>query len=257
MQNLIYFLRVEAHDCNYAITVNGIKLISETNGYPITVEFPINESIIASNLKAKAVLTPVKPEQFIREEAACHLSIITTIDGVKDSREVVQVFKTPDFKPNYHNIYVHDIIFEKNLPSFHFYLNELKPLYNDLKLDKEVSDLYYRFHAALKDKNYEKIKLLSRFRDIDYSSAYYVSYEFRVADIKETCEEYFQNHSLKLLDLNLKDYKLKHFHDDKLWCLEDEDGDQPIVYLNNIADTATLLPLYIGKLETGEFAIMR
>jgi hypothetical protein len=256
MQKFVYFLRVDVHDCGYNILVNGMKLRRDNNGYPIITEFPINEFLVSPKVKVEINLFPIVEEQFLRDEASCTLSLISTVDGVKNSRMIVSESKTLNIQPKAPS-FDQTFLFNLELPDFSSTLKNILPLQKSDLLNERIIKIYRDFYSALEKKSVSNILLLTQIRDKDFANAYFVNQQFRSKDVEETFLNYFGDPNLELLGLSFEGYFLKFYHDGKICCFEDVDGDPPLVYVNNKEDSVILLQLFIGQNSSGELIIIR
>ncbi len=257
IKNKLVFLRIEAHDCNFQVTANDMKVRFETQGNPLTVEYPVNEFFTSGQLKVKAFLSPLAGQTFLSEEAACHLSIVQTIDGEKGSRSLIKEYKSPTVQANSRNELSHTFEYADKDLSFEFQLMQGMQIPNSAALERELKSRYIEFYKALSEKNIDDVLKQTKLRDEEYALAYYISYSSRMHDIRETLQEYLEDGNMQLLKLDFSGYKIRFYYGNRICCLEDEDGDSPIVFLNNVADTVTLLPLYYGRFLSGELQLIR
>lgn len=256
MNNLVFFLRVDVHDCAYSIMVNGMKLRRDDKGNPFIVEFPINEYIISPKIDVELTLKPIGKEASLRDEASCTLSIVTTIDGIKNSRNIIFENKTPAILPN-SPILNHSFTYQGELPKLNLALEGFKKLVDSDNLKKEIFSIYSKFYSSLVQKSIHDLLEMTINRDMDYARAYYVNYQLRVNDVKEVFLGYFNNPDLELLDLTFEGYFLKFYFEGRICCLEDIDGDPPLIYLYEKDDSVTLMPIYLGYDKSGKLEIIR
>ena len=239
--------------CNFELWVNDFRADEQSNDDPAVYDLPLNAYIGQGENHFRLVMKPLSFNLTLEPVAKASLTISQgTLDGDKYTlhTELAKVESTP-IKPD-EDAGIMPVTMTVNAtivahPDYRIITpDELDPITPNMQaLQKLYTSLYENF----KSNNTEALLKMMSHKIKHYGNSLHTS---TAEEGKRTMAALDRLSKKKLEPLDFKGYKMTTYHKSRLCCLEDEDGDQPIMFTTAAQPMATTYyPVYFGK-EKGD-----
>ncbi len=253
--NSIYQFEIDANGCNYELWLNDIRVDIQMSDHSIVYSLPVNQWIKKGKNCVEVSLVPLSNETKLSTKSYFKLKIVEAElnKGKADHPKVIVSWSSSDF-PTLTNNPLQGIKFPTYFEASITFDNMLFQSLEKLDLGfREVSSVYKKVHALFATKDLKGLLQLMDFKITEFSKSYYDSYEDEVQRQTFFIEDLF---SKNLQPLEFKNYKIKYFMDQKIVCIEDKEGDQPIFFTDDIDQDYTFYPFYFGRIKSSNGLII-
>jgi hypothetical protein len=248
--NLIYQFQINTNACNYELWLNDIRVDIQMADNPIVYDLLVNPWLKTGNNNLKIIMLPISSNPELSHKAYFKIAIVKGIptDGKMTTTDEVKRLGSPDFKEMKENN--PDLIlnrFELNdafIPEIEYknlVFESLVPLNTSRE---ELTMVYRRLHNLFLEKDKTSILALLEFKIREYAKSIYDTYENQVNRQSIFLDEMFSNN---IEPLDFSKYHMTSFLGNSLYCLEDDEGDQPIFFTSSSDDYYTFYPFWFGK----------
>jgi len=246
----IYQISISTNLCNYELWINDFRIDKQNSGHPANYDLPINQWLKNGVNELKMVITPLHPDTNININAYANLKLLKSelaIDEMLINTHEIQSFNSYDLAEISKKL-------NGNLPAYtkSTVLNIGKIAWGkqledlpDLDIDYGFANkMYNQLYKMFETKSFNKIKDLISPKIQYYASAY----DNPISSEIDTASLYIEDLlSKKLQTISFYGFMLRFYGNNKLFCLEDNDGDQPLFFTDDIDDAFVFYPVFFGQ----------
>jgi hypothetical protein len=246
----IYQFEINSSGCNYEIWLNEIRIDIQVWNRPIVYDLPINQWIKKGVNKLEVKVIPISGKPEISPKAYCKITIDQgTLSGKIFSKlkelkkaetpsfqELKQ--KTPDFDLSSYTV-------TENFDTNFLYSNGM---FNDLNVvsiqKQELVTIYKTISNYFKNKDIGSLIGLIEYKMREFSKSYQDNYNDEVERQKIYLKDLFDK---KSEPVNYDEYNVRYFLKNKIVCLEDSQGNQPLFFSDEIEGSYIFYPFFFGR----------
>ena len=245
----IYQLEINSSGCNYEIWLNEIRIDIQLWNRPIVYDLPINQWIKTGVNKLEIKILPLSKKAELESKAYFKITICqgTLVGKIFSKLKELKKIETPSFqelKQNSENIDISSYLLKENFEIDFLFSNSIFIGLNSISVKKEELILLYKSITSY-FQNQDAVSLMSlmEYKMKGFSKSYQDSY----SDERERQMIFLKNLFNKKIELvNYDDYSIQYFLKDKIVCLEDKVGDQPLFFSDSSGESYFFYPFYFG-----------
>ncbi len=249
MNQIYYTLQIDVTSVCYDIKINDIPLHNDTEGYPTTVELPINHLLLKGLNLLEVSISPNTTEKEFLNHTRTNFKIYSRdINDLRANRKLLVSVKFPD-----------DITSEKlkkaRIPSkteFQAVLSLEIPVWSLAPVVKlntqtinETMAIYREYFNALKGKNIEAVFKLTSLKNKVYADNSYKSLNTHVNDIRESLKGEFDDPDNQLIDFDIQVKKPELHAFGKLVTIMNDNNRSPLQFYNGDTGVTTSYDIYL------------
>ncbi len=245
-----YKLKIDTLESHYQILVNGFPIFMDYEGHPSRFKIPINQYLKngENTINVFAISSNGLP---FKGSARCKIDVL-------EGEKLLLNLSTPNFTEG---MPMSNLKMEG---SFFMYIKQETYLFFEspafekkYETYEKIKDFYTYMWEVVKDKDINMLMALTLKRDTDIANAYGTALQARVDDVKPFYQKIMNHPEMTLMDLDFRKYKLAFYCENRVVCLEDEKGEQPIVFEDKDATMEARLPFYVCQNPKKELLIIR
>jgi len=256
-----YSLTVDCYGCCFKVLINDFPVTRKFDGNGMTTTFPINPLI--RNGK-----NSLRIQMFPHPDHPVSLTKLSTAEGILwlaanndlANRTQIASFKSPVFSdeegksvlPPFYEVVGE---FQAKVPfADHFHLqSRIIPKQADLlsRLRAEYTNVWKSLQARDTGSFLQK----SAIKELELARSLFITKGEREEYVRSAFQNYYSD--LELIDLHFQYYQPGFYANGSVVCLEDELGDQPLVFVNRKAGSSTYIQIYFSQNAQGELVIVR
>ncbi len=254
----IYQFEINSSECNYEIWLNDIRIDIQLADVPIVYDMPINQWVKRGRNKLEIKLIPLSGKAELNLKAYFKLNICQgNYSGkVFSKNKILKNIETTSFielKQKSKNVNLSTYLISENFDANFQYSNPIFTELDSISINKEeLITLYKTLNSYFKNKDTLAILNLMEFKMKGFSKSYQDSYENELERQLFFLKDLFGK---KVEPVNYENYNIKYFLNNKMVCLEDKNGDQPLFFSDGIEDSYIFYPFYFSIIG-GKFQIV-
>jgi hypothetical protein len=245
-----YTLDISSSDCHFNLFVNDIPLLRFNKGGNISTELPLNAFLLKNPNKISCEILPIKGQATIAEPAKVKISIIEgSIDGRIPGKSVAS-FQAPSFVVSKTNppkqAFKMDGSFAANIVSSSQLENGLSMVAGE-KLKTELFEKYQKLHQLFKEKDIAGVMKAMALKNAEYAAATGQPLSDVEYEMRKDYTAHVNDASYELWEFTPDKVFLKLYNNNRLACLEVQNGNQPLCFVNRTDHIAMYLPVYFFR----------
>jgi hypothetical protein len=252
----IYQFEINSSGCNYEIWLNDIRIDIQLGDMPIVYDLPVNQWINNGENNLQIKILPLSDKSELEPKAYFKLIISqgSLFGKVFSKLYELKNIETPSFqelKQKSEGVDLSSFLLSYNFVTDFQYSNPVFSELNSFAINKaELVTFYKTISEYFQNEDLDALMGLMKFKMKGFSKSYQDRYEDELERQMFFLKDLFGK---KIEPVNYEEYNIKYFLNNKIVCLEDKEGDQPLFFSDDIDDSYIFYPFYFsiigGKIQ--------